>query len=561
MKIRHKLSTKLIVSIYILLIVTLVSIAVPSYFAIVNESDKVLTTQMEERVMCAWDVANGLDTTSSNKEAAKQAFGKYVVSRAVGAKGYGYAVSSSGIGIYHPDSSQVGTSLLSQEQIKEMVANVSKFSTQEYGMAKVLKIDYVHNGEKKFAYYTYYKPWDMIIALSGYTAEFQGAKNRALQITVYVGILILIIASIITYFVSKSITKPIVKISESMTEVKDGNLKIEPVQVKGKDEVSVLGESFNEMLSNISGMIKGIQANTTQLEEQSTTLSNVSNELNRAADEVSGAISQVANGATEQASDLVDISGIIQDFGNDLDKISVLIDKVYGNSKVINGKATESNSELQALVDSIKSIQESFRGVSTKISTLGSNINQIQEITSAINSIADQTNLLALNAAIEAARAGEAGRGFSVVADEIRKLAEQSKVSSESINKIIGEVTSESNDVIITTNAVNTELKDQSSIIESSITSFKDIIYSMEEILPQIEQINGATKQIDARKGEIIRRVEAASSVAEETSATSEEISASAQEMNSSSSEVSNSSKLLSDASQRISAQLNRFKV
>lgn len=561
MKIKHKLSTKLIVSIYILLAVTLVSIAVPSYFAIVNESDKVLTTQMEERVMCAWDVADGLSSTATSQESAKKAFEQYVLSRQVGQKGYGYAVTSSGVGLYHPDKSQVGVSLLGQEQIKEMVSNVSKFDMQKYGMAKVLKVNYVHNGENKFAYYTYYKPWDMVIALSGYTAEFQGAKTRALEITVFVGIFILITASVITYFLSKSITKPIVKISESMSEVKAGNLTVEKVQIKGKDEVSALGESFNEMLLKISGMIKGIQANTSQLEEQSGTLSKVSLELSKTSDEVSGAIGEVANGATEQASDLVNISGIIQDFGNDLDRISKLVDNVYGNSKLISGKANNSNSELQALVDSIKNIGQSFDGVSTKISTLGSNINQIQEITSAINSIADQTNLLALNAAIEAARAGEAGRGFSVVADEIRKLAEQSKVSSENINRIIRQITSEANDVITTTDVVNSELKDQSSIIEGSITSFRDIVSSMEEILPQIEQINGATKQIDEKKEDIIKRVEAASSVAEETSAASEEISASAEEMNSSAEEVSDSSKLLNDVSQKISAQLNRFKV
>ncbi|MBL4934161.1 hypothetical protein JK636_00150 [Clostridium sp. YIM B02515] len=315
------------------------------------------------------------------------------------------------------------------------------------------------------------------------------------------------------------------------------------------------------MLLKVSGMIKGIQANTTQLEEQSGTLSKVSLELSKTSYEVSGAIGEVANGATEQAADLVNISGIIQDFGNDLDKISKLVVNVYGNSKLISSKAANSNSELKALVDSIKNIEQSFEGVSAKIGKLGSNINQIQQITSAIKSIADQTNLLALNAAIEAARAGEAGRGFSVVADEIRKLAEQSKVSSENINRIISEITSEANDVITTTDAVTTELKDQSSIIEGSITSFRDIVSSMEEIIPQIEQINGATKQIDEKKEDIIKRVEAASAVAEETSASSEEISASAEEMNSSAEEVSNSSKLLNDVSQKISAQLNRFKV
>lgn len=561
MKLRHRLSTRLIVSIFLLIVTTLASIAVPSYFAIVNESDKVLTTQMSERVMCAWDVAAGLSSTSKTQEEAKKAFEQYILSRHVGEKGYGYAVTSNGIGLYHPDKNQVGINLLDQSQIKEMTANISKFEKQEYGMAQVLKINYVHNGDKQFAYYTYYRPWDMIIILSGYTNEFQEAKNVALRITVLVGIVVLIAASILVFLLANKLTKPITEISRSMEEVKKGNLNIEKLKVNGQDEVSMLKQSFNEMLFNVSGMIKGIQANTTQLNIQSDTLSDVSRELTTAADEVSGAIEQVSNGATAQAADLVDISGIIQDFGNELDKISLLINNVYDSSTVINGKAQESNTQLQALINSIKHIREAFREVSDRIGTLGASINTIGEITSAINSIADQTNLLALNAAIEAARAGEAGRGFSVVADEIRKLAEQSKISSESINKIVGEVTSEATEVITTTNDVNTELKNQTSIIESSIGSFKDIVSSIEEILPQIEQINDATKLIGEKKVEIVTRVETASSVAEETSATSEEISASAQEMNSSAEEVSNSANLLTGVAQKISSQLNRFKV
>lgn len=561
MKLRNKLSTKLILSIYVLLIITLVSIAVPSYFAIVNESDKVLTTQMEERVMCAWDVANGLDTTSISQETAKKAFEQYIVSRKVGDNGYGYAVTSAGVGLYHTDKSQVGVSLVNQEQIKVMLSNISKFDMQQYGMAQVLKVNYVHNDENKFAYYTYYKPWDTIIALSGYTSEFQGAKDKALQITVFVGIFILIIASLIAYLLSKSITKPIVKISEAMTEVKNGNLRINNIKIEGKDEVSALGNNFNAMVLNVSSMIEGIQANADRLKIQSSTLSNVSIELSKSSEEVSSAINQVANGATEQASNLVDISGIFEDFGTELDKILVLIDNVHGNSKIINGKASGSNSQLQKLVDSIEKIRQSFLGVSNKINELGGNINQIQEITTAINNIADQTNLLALNAAIEAARAGEAGRGFSVVADEIRKLAEQSKHSSKSISKIIGQVTSGAGDVINTTNDVSLELKAQTSTIEASINSFRDIITSIEQILPKVEEINNATQQIDRRKSEIINRIESASLVAEETSSTSEEISSSAEEMNSSASEVSNSASSLSEASQKISDQLNKFKV
>jgi methyl-accepting chemotaxis protein len=213
------------------------------------------------------------------------------------------------------------------------------------------------------------------------------------------------------------------------------------------------------------------------------------------------------------------------------------------------------------MATSIIDLTQSFSYLTNQITEFGQSMKKINEITDVINSIAEQTNLLALNAAIEAARAGESGRGFSVVADEIRKLAERSKESSSDISKLLTGIIVKSDVVANSTMEVKNELFNQVEGLKNSINSFGQIIEGIKHILPQINGINDSASTINTDKDDIIRRVESVSSVSEETSAAAEQISASAQEMSSSSEEVAISSQKLTEVAQKITSQLNRFRV
>jgi methyl-accepting chemotaxis protein len=201
------------------------------------------------------------------------------------------------------------------------------------------------------------------------------------------------------------------------------------------------------MLNSLRGLVADMQRTSDNILEDSGKLNKISDNMSASSYDVTLAIQEIAKGTTGQASDLVAITGVVMDFGDNIAEMVEAIKEIDSSTNGINDKALKSNTKMQLLIQSIEKVNRLFIGFDTKINGFTDNIAKIDEITALITSIAEQTNLLALNAAIEAARAGEAGKGFSVVADEIRKLAEQSKNSSEGIKNLISTISSSMNSI------------------------------------------------------------------------------------------------------------------
>ncbi|WP_348521814.1 methyl-accepting chemotaxis protein [Clostridium sp. BJN0001] len=192
---------------------------------------------------------------------------------------------------------------------------------------------------------------------------------------------------------------------------------------------------------------------------------------------------------------------------------------------------------------------------------VGCNIVKIQDIVTLINNISEQTNLLALNAAIEAARAGEVGKGFSVVAEEIRKLAEQTKESSLSISKIISETSEETTIVIGTTANVKEELKNQKETINKAIKVFGTISSAVNKITPKINDANTSINTLNDNKNIVLSKIESFSDIAQKNSAMSEEISSSTEEMNEFTEKMASSLTLLESMSKEMTVSVDKFKI
>lgn len=384
-------------------------------------------------------------------------------------------------------------------------------------------------------------------------------RNLMLTNTAVTGIAI-IIAITISFIFSNTINKNIRRILETLKSVSSGDLSKE-CSVNSKDEIKDIAADINEMTSSMRGLIREMKNKSEQLYNSSILLASVSTEMSTSSESVAAAIQDVAKGTSSQAEDLSDISSILSDFGKELDNIVDSIQEIDKNSNSISGMAVESNNNMKSLIYSVQEMKNSFESFKLKILNLGENINQINEITAVINSVANQTNLLALNAAIEAARAGEAGRGFSVVADEIRKLAEQSRTSSENISTLIGSISRETSVMVDSTGTISSKLNNQLDSINRAVDSFKKITTSVEEIVPQIRSVSSTSKGINNEKDLILEKIEAASSVSQEVSASSEEIAASSEEMSASSQEVARTANELSSMTTEMLSQANKFKL
>ncbi len=328
-----------------------------------------------------------------------------------------------------------------------------------------------------------------------------------------------------------------------------------------RNEFGLMKKSLHTTLQQVSNMIDNVKISINDTDDSASSLASICEQMTAASQEVASAIQEIAKGSNKQVVDLDRMVNIINNFSRELEEAVLEIQDIYESTQRTDVLVSEGNSKLQELINSTRIIGESFNEVSEHVTILGKELQQIEEITNAINSISEQTNLLALNAAIEAARAGEAGRGFAVVAEEIRKLAEQSRDSSEHIEELISKISRDSTEIIDITGRGVEDLRGQEEVVNNTIESFKEILGDIGDIIPKIESANKSVEIANESKKEIILGIDAISLVAEDNSAITQEIAASSEEMSASSEEVASTAETLNNMTHQMRGEVERFRV
>ena len=383
--------------------------------------------------------------------------------------------------------------------------------------------------------------------------------NLMLKIVVInIGVLILSIILVVVFV--NSLKKNINIISTSLNSVSKGNLDSECI-VRATDEFGEIAEFVNSMILNLKQIVGNLQGSSKMVSSSSDNLLDISNEMTSVSENIANSIQEVTSGTGMQASEMMSITSLLNSFGEEIDLIAEKISNVNESSGSINTMASQSSEGMETLINSIKKVKDAFEDFTTRFNALGINLNKVNDITALINAISNQTNLLALNAAIEASRAGEAGRGFSIVADEIRKLAEQSKQSSESINKLINNISDENKIIIRSTDLMKLEINSQVTVINFATDSFRRILGAVSNVIPKIKSVNDSILIINKDKNIIIDKIESSSSVAEEISASSQEIAAASEQLNASAEEVSATAHILNSMTKEMIDISNKFKL
>ncbi|MNJ56966.1 Methyl-accepting chemotaxis protein McpA [compost metagenome] len=209
----------------------------------------------------------------------------------------------------------------------------------------------------------------------------------------------------------------------------------------------------------------------------------------------------------------------------------------------------------------MNSVQESITSLSELMAGLGERSAQIGTITEVINGIAGQTNLLALNAAIEAARAGEHGRGFAVVADEVRKLAEESSASAQQITGLVQLIQQDTRHAVEAVKANGVETQSGMEIVTNAGYVFKEILNAVNKVAGEIQEVSAGAEQIAASSDEVVKFMEQISTISEAASGGTHNVSAATEEQLASMEEIASSAASLSKMAEQLQEQVNKFKV
>lgn len=376
--------------------------------------------------------------------------------------------------------------------------------------------------------------------------------------TLMAGVIGLIFGCVIAVLTALSFNREIKKLQNATHRVAGGDFS-EKIKVTRSDEFGVLETNFNGMMDDVSGLIHAVEDKSNHILEVAGGISEVAGNTKTTIEQVTQAIDSVAQGAVKQAESTQEANTEVEHLKNSLDETKEYVSGMNGMTEKANEVSTEGIESVKDLIEKSGKTAEKSKVSLEVMNEMVESIDKIFYISDTIADITSQTNLLSLNASIEAARAGEMGKGFAVVADEIRKLADESKESTDEIKKIITEITEKSKLVESTMQENEVLQTEQQEAINRTEEIFGEIMKQIEMLGSGMERINALNDTMSANKDLVVDKMGTIASVSEQSAAATEEVNASTEQVNVTMEEISEHTETLQAIAKDLMETINRY--